>query len=322
MTAAPSTSIVILTYNNPGILTRAIESALALDPPAQEVIVVDNASTDDTASVIEAQFPGVKLIRMDVNNPVAARNTGYEAAESDFVVSLDHDMVLQEADVLQKIVDLFKAFPDTGVLSFKIYGGGSTDIPLEGHWWHARPFSDHNQYFFSRYFGEGAVAFRASALSETGGYDERFFHVEESVDLALRFLRLGWQVLYCPVLVATELVVSPHISTRSIRANEYSLRNRIWVAWKHYPLAKAIAYVAPRVVVDAARSVRFRWFSYYRAGLRAGLFPPASIRQDRQPISMRQWRKLRRLEREQVDIPATMTRWAGPHRTPTTPQSP
>ncbi len=88
----PSVSVIIPTYDRPKLLTPAIESARAAGN-AVEIIVVDDASVDETASVCRA-MRDIKYLRLDRNQGTAgARNAGLMVSEADFVSFLDDDDV-------------------------------------------------------------------------------------------------------------------------------------------------------------------------------------------------------------------------------------
>lgn len=89
----PDVSFVIAAYKAADTITRAIDSALAQEEVEVEVIVVDDASPDDTAAVVEAiADPRIRLIRLPTNRgPGGARNAGLEAARGDWVAILDAD---------------------------------------------------------------------------------------------------------------------------------------------------------------------------------------------------------------------------------------
>lgn len=86
----PSVSIIIPTRNRPQLLPRAVESARAAGRDI-EIIVVDDASADETASVCR-ELPGIKYIRLERNQGTAgARNVGILASSADFIAFLDDD---------------------------------------------------------------------------------------------------------------------------------------------------------------------------------------------------------------------------------------
>jgi glycosyltransferase involved in cell wall biosynthesis len=93
MTMAPragSVAIVITTYNHASFLEAAIRSALEQSVPADQIIVVDDGSTDHPERVTD-QFSAIRSIRQSNAGLSAARNTGWRAATTEFVVFLDAD---------------------------------------------------------------------------------------------------------------------------------------------------------------------------------------------------------------------------------------
>ena len=89
----PLVSVIIPTYNRAGLISRAIESVLAQTYSNFEIIVVDNASRDNTAEVVSLIADArLKFIRHDVNQgPAASRNTGLRNACGDYITFLDSD---------------------------------------------------------------------------------------------------------------------------------------------------------------------------------------------------------------------------------------
>lgn len=140
---APRVSIVITCYNYARFLPSSINSALGQEGVEPEVIVVDDASTDNSAAV--AQRFGevdsrVTVLRREQNGgPVLAFNDGYAAATGEFIVRLDADDLLTPRSLLRSIA-LFDAFPSVGL----VYGHPLhfvTSIPPVPHVGEARSWS-------------------------------------------------------------------------------------------------------------------------------------------------------------------------------------
>ncbi len=88
----PSISVIIPAYNRSSSISRAIQSILEQTVSASEIIVVDDASTDDTVGIVEQHFPQCKVIRFQYNQGAqAARTAGIRAATGDWVAFLDSD---------------------------------------------------------------------------------------------------------------------------------------------------------------------------------------------------------------------------------------
>ncbi|HEY6801969.1 MAG TPA: glycosyltransferase family 2 protein [Pyrinomonadaceae bacterium] len=110
----PRASIIIPTFNRPHLLPRAVESAQAAGNDV-EIIVVDDASVDETAAVC-ASLTGIKYIRLDRNQRVAgARNAGLLASSGEYVTFLDDDD-LRLADTLDEQVELLRSNPDAALV--------------------------------------------------------------------------------------------------------------------------------------------------------------------------------------------------------------
>jgi GT2 family glycosyltransferase len=194
---------------------------------------------------------------------------------------------------VQKGVDLFRRFPKIGLLAFKIGAVEKPDEPLREHWWHPQPLDVwKDRFFLTDYFPEGAVFFRAEVLRQTGGYDEDFFWGFESVDLSLRLLRDGFELLYCPVLACGEIRIRGIQTNRRLFINYLSLRNRLWIVWKHYPFWRGACYAAARIGMACLRSLRYGWTDHFIRGVRDGIVAPASIRRRRQPLSRHFWKRI------------------------------
>lgn len=84
-------SVVIPTYNRARLIGRAIDCVLRQTYPCQELIVVDDGSTDDTVNVVRAAGPQVRLIQADHGGPSKARNRGVREAVSEWIAFLDSD---------------------------------------------------------------------------------------------------------------------------------------------------------------------------------------------------------------------------------------
>ena len=85
-----SVAVIIPTYNHARYLADAISSAIAQTRPADEIIVVDDGSTDNPATVVD-RFPGVHFIQQENRGRSAARNAGLRTCTSSHVVFLDAD---------------------------------------------------------------------------------------------------------------------------------------------------------------------------------------------------------------------------------------
>jgi glycosyltransferase involved in cell wall biosynthesis len=84
-------SVVIPSYNRAHTLQRALQSVFDQSSAVDEVILIDDGSTDDSAAMVAQNFPGVSIIRQPNGGVSAARNRGIEAAQYDWIALLDSD---------------------------------------------------------------------------------------------------------------------------------------------------------------------------------------------------------------------------------------
>src|SRR5579872_6898260 len=88
----PLISVVVLNFRRQAELVHTLESIRAQTYHPREVIVVDNASGDDTPDVVSREFPEVRVLALPENIGCAGRNRGVEAARGEWVVMLDNDV--------------------------------------------------------------------------------------------------------------------------------------------------------------------------------------------------------------------------------------
>ncbi|MGD8350289.1 MAG: glycosyltransferase [Gammaproteobacteria bacterium] len=84
-------SVIVPSYNRRHTLERALNSVAGQTSPVDELILVDDGSTDDSYRLVEEKFPGVSVIRQPNRGVSAARNRGIEAAGGDWIALLDSD---------------------------------------------------------------------------------------------------------------------------------------------------------------------------------------------------------------------------------------
>lgn len=114
----PLISIIIPTYNNERVIVEAIESALQQSYENIEVIVVDDGSTDKSASKIASyikDIPNAKLVRQHNMGPSAARNNGYTHSKGQFLVFLDGDDRLHK-DYISECFNVFRKMPNIALV--------------------------------------------------------------------------------------------------------------------------------------------------------------------------------------------------------------
>jgi glycosyltransferase involved in cell wall biosynthesis len=190
--SVPSFAIVITAYEAAATIGAAVDSALAQTRPAEEVIVVDDGSRDDLAAALAPYGEQVRLVRRENGGGAAARNTGAEAARSEFMAILDADDTY-EPRRLEAIAALAAERPELDLIatdaSFVVEG------EKKGTFLEHNPFPNDNQRraIFERCFPTGWPAVRISALWEAGGFDPTM-RIAYDWDCWLRMILAGSSV--------------------------------------------------------------------------------------------------------------------------------
>lgn len=114
--ARPGFTVVVPLYNKGPYIARTLASVLSQRYPAEDVIVVDDGSTDHGADLVASEFPTVTLIRQANAGVGAARNTGLKAARSDWIAFLDADDAWSPTH-LAELARIAERFPAADLLS-------------------------------------------------------------------------------------------------------------------------------------------------------------------------------------------------------------
>jgi GT2 family glycosyltransferase len=220
-------SVVIVTYNNATTIGLCLDSLLEEHKSCidVEIIVVDNASTDETVQKVEAK--GIRPIKSQINlGFCGGNNLGLRQVRGDYVLLLNPDAMITKG-YLTKAVFILQSDPRIALMTGKVLRMNPDGAPfivngyamIDSTGIHLKPNRqavdigmgelDKGQYDRPAYVSAvcGAVCFcRVEALSELTidgqVFDELFFAYKEDVDLGWRAHRLGWTCYYTPEIVA------------------------------------------------------------------------------------------------------------------------
>ncbi len=238
-------AVVIVSYNVSGLLRRCLQTVLASGGGLDfQVVVVDNASTDDTVEMVSREFPEVRLIanRENAGYP-AANNQGLRLLGVEGVDPPRYALLLNpDTEVppngFADFVAFLDAHPDVGVLGPRlVLPSGELDLAcrrgfptpevsiyrmlgLSALFPKSPRFGRYNMTYLDEYALEevdsvvGAfMLVRTAAIQQVGLLDETFFMYGEDLDWAKRMKDAGWKVVYNP---AVEVL---HVKRASSRQN-------------------------------------------------------------------------------------------------------
>lgn len=199
-------SFIIITYNRPKDALELLQNISKLQDAAellQDLVVVNNASTDDYSAVKNFHNPDLPVLYIEANENLGVtkgRNFALQYAKGETIIFLDDDAVLQNADALVNVLEAFKkpGFDNrpVGIVSFKILYYDSLQMQVNGlpHKQFGK-YKDKNE-FFTYYFAGGAHAIKRNVLKEVGNLPAEFFYGMEEYDLSYRILDNGYCIKY------------------------------------------------------------------------------------------------------------------------------
>ncbi len=243
-------SIVIPNYNGKHFLEDCLTSVFAQDIQDQEVIVVDNGSTDGSLEYLNT-YPGVRTIAMDKNYGFCgAVNAGIKAAESEYVILLNNDTEVDK-NFAKELLNAIQA-------DEKIFSCSSKMVQFQDR----TLMDDAGDYYcalgwaFGRGKGgsvenytesvdvfaacAGAAIYRKKMLESLGYFDENHFAYLEDIDLGYRARIQGYRNVYAPKAIVYHVGSGFSGSAHNAFKVKLSSRNSVYLAYKNMPFLQIL----------------------------------------------------------------------------------
>jgi len=269
----PFVSIIIVNWNGQRFLEECFVSLNDLNYPRDkyEVILVDNASMDNSINFTRNKFPEVKVIKNEVNEGFCKpNNDGVRIAQGEYVVFLNNDTVVTQ-NWLKELVIGALSDPEIACCASKILyyddkkrinaAGGKFTI-IGGGFYRGYGEYDSDKYDSPSFtgFGCGAGVLAKKSFFETiGGFDEDYFASIEEVELGLKAWLFGYKVLYVPGAVMFHKESGTFGSKGSYSPAKVFLltRNRLINLLKNYQAGTVIFGLFISICFDIVRSVKY-----------------------------------------------------------------
>jgi GT2 family glycosyltransferase len=271
----PRVAIVILNWNGVNHLRQFLPSVLNSVWPNLEIVVGDNASSDDSVSFVRANYPTIRIIQNDANYGfTGGYNRILAQVEADYYILLNSDVEVNPGWI-EPVITLMESDPLIAVAapkiksynerqSFEHAGAAGGFIDSFGY-----PFcrgrivneteEDKGQYEQSGeiFWASGAAMFiKRKCWDEAEGFDEQFFAHMEEIDLCWRLKNNGYKVMYC---AQSEIF---HLGGGTLTAENpfktyLNFRNNLLLIKKNLPFWKAFVVIGFRFFLDLAALLRF-----------------------------------------------------------------
>lgn len=232
-------SVIIPTYNSYKTCLEAISSLQKQTVKPFEIIIINNASTDQTKEAIQSKFPTVRLINLRENTGVTGgRNKGIKEAKGDYLLLFDHDMVADKK-MIEELIKVMKLRKNIGIVTPKIYyferkdiiWSAGTDVNLFSGQTLFRGGKDTGQF---EKIEEVAVApsillIKKEVVKKIGYFDPVYFATYEDTDFCFRAKKYGLLTYYSPNAVAYHKIpFEDKLSKKRLTDRAYLVaRNRI-----------------------------------------------------------------------------------------------
>ena len=236
----PLVSIITINYNNTQVTLELLLSIKECTYKNLHVIVVDNGSDENPASLISEKFSDVEVIRSEVNLGFSAgNNLGCRYAKGEYIFFVNNDTLFAE-NVIEELIKPFSEIDDLAIVSPKmiyyespniIQYAGSTEInSLTGrNEVVGKGQVDNDQLFKSglTFFAHGAALFiKKSILNKIGSFPDIFFLYYEEIDYSYKIRQAGYKIYYNNKAVIYHRV-SYSVGEDSPLKTYYMTRNRI-----------------------------------------------------------------------------------------------
>ncbi len=269
------TAVVILNWNGREFLKKFLPNVIKFSKDDAEIIVADNASSDDSIALLKSDFPDVRIIENKSNGGFAAGyNQSLKLVDAAYYVLLNSDIEVTE-NWIKPVIDMMEK---DGMIAacqpkirsffekdkFEYAGAAGGFIDKYGYpFCRGRVFQsleeDKGQYdqACEIFWATGAALFvRAELYHKLGGLDDDFFAHMEEIDLCWRLKNEGYKIMFCPESTVFH-VGGGTLPKSSSRKTYLNFRNNFFLMYKNLPQKRILKTILARLILDAAAAMKF-----------------------------------------------------------------
>ena len=271
----PTVAVVILNWNGKKYLEQFLPSLIDHTGSDAEIVVADNASTDDSISFLTTNYPAIRVIQNTTNGGFArGYNLALKQVEADYYVLLNSDIEVTE-NWLKPVISMMEEDEKIGACqpkirsfhhrnSFEYAGAAGGYIDEYGYpFCRGRLFltieEDNGQYddTVEISWASGACMFvRSKLFHQLGGLDEDFFAHMEEIDFCWRLHNYGYRVMYCPGSTVYH-IGGGTLPKASWRKTYFNFRNNFMLLYKNLPSKYLFKVFALRLILDTVAAMKF-----------------------------------------------------------------
>jgi len=268
-------AVVILNWNGKNFLEKFLPFVVSYRAPDVQLIVADNASTDDSVAFLKANYPQIEIIQNTSNGGFAkGYNDALKQVDAEYYVLLNSDVEVTPGwiDPLIKLMDSdeniaacqpkIKSYHQKNYFEYAGAAGGFIDK-------YGYPFcrgrilnnveEDKGQYDDDReiFWATGACLFiRANCFHQLNGFDEDFFAHMEEIDLCWRLKNVGYKIMFCSGSTVYH-VGGGTLNKLSPQKTFLNFRNNLILLFKNHASQYFVIKLFIRFVLDGIAGVKF-----------------------------------------------------------------
>lgn len=271
----PKVAVVILNWNGKHFLECFLPNIIQHTCNEAELIIADNASSDDSIEFLKRNYPQLKLIQFESNGGFAkGYNDAFKQIDSDYYVLLNSDLEVSP-NWISPIIELMESdeniavcqpklmlFDDKKKFEYSGAGGGFIDF-LGYPFCRGRLFdsieNDNGQYNdnYEIFWASGAAMFvKAKIYHQFGGLDNDFFAHMEEIDFCWRLKNNGYKIMYCPQSTIYH-IGGGTLPKSSSRKTYLNFRNNFFLLYKNLPSSKLWNVLIIRLFLDGIAAIKF-----------------------------------------------------------------
>lgn len=275
-------AIVILNWNGKAFLEKFLPDVIRFSNLHAQIVIADNASTDDSRAFVSSSFPEITWIQLDKNYGFAGGyNRALKMVEADYYVLLNSDVQVSE-NWLMPLYEFMENHPLAAACQpkmkshslpslFEHAGAAGGYIDFLGYpFCRGRIFNkleeDKEQYDSIQriFWATGACLFiRSSAFHDQEGFDEDFFAHMEEIDLCWRIQQAGMEIYVVPESYVLH-VGGGTLPKSNPRKTYLNFRNNLFMLFKNLPGLKVWWLMPLRLFMDGIASIKFLFDGDYK----------------------------------------------------------
>jgi GT2 family glycosyltransferase len=268
-------AVVILNWNGKNFLEKFLPFVVSYTPSYAQLVVADNASTDNSVAFLRSNYPQIKIIQNTSNGGFAkGYNDALKQVDAEYYVLLNSDVEVTSGwiDPLVKLMDSdeniaacqpkIKSYHQKNYFEYAGAAGGFIDK-------YGYPFcrgrilgnveEDNGQYDDDReiFWATGACLFiRASCFHQLNGFDEDFFAHMEEIDLCWRLKNVGYKIMFCSGSIVYH-VGGGTLNKLSPQKTFLNFRNNLILLFKNHASQYFVIKLFIRFLLDGIAGVKF-----------------------------------------------------------------